>query len=231
MFPSPEISWASVLVSALASFFFIAPSAAQTPAPTTFTMKGFQTDLFTGAATLEVPGLFPAGTAGTAPRGSLVYNSGTADELGPRDQGQGTGLGWTLGPDGAVIRDTKGTLTTDDDTFRLVFGGANHDLVKIDAVNNIYHTADEMWVKVQYVTAGDYWLLWTKDGTKHRFGFNTDSKGIALGPDGITPVSYLYKIDEVTTTSGVSTRYAWTKVTATLSRPVTRTTRRSIPTR
>src|SRR2546430_17696694 len=63
---------------------------------TTFTADALQTDLFTGAATAQIPIAVPSGTAGTAPQIVLRYNSGTVDELGPLDQGQGTGLGWTL---------------------------------------------------------------------------------------------------------------------------------------
>ncbi|HEV8584795.1 MAG TPA: hypothetical protein VGT02_07470, partial [Methylomirabilota bacterium] len=138
------------------------------------------------------------------------------DELAPRQQGQGTGLGWNLGPDAAVFRDTKGTLTTADDTFRLTFEGVGYDLVLIDSSQNIYHTKDEAFFKVQYTASGDYWTVTTKDGTRHRLGFNTESKAIKLGPDGLTPVTYRYQVDEITSTSGVSVRYAWVKQTAVL---------------
>src|SRR5439155_1609384 len=82
--------------------------------------------------------------------------------------------GWTLGVGGFVFRDLKNTTTTTDDTFRLVLGGASHDLVLIDSAQNIYHTKDEIFVRIQYVAASDYWILTTKDGTQHRFGYNAD---------------------------------------------------------
>ena len=181
------------------------------PPTGTFTVDAFQTDLFTGAATAQVPIVVTPGAAGTAPQIILRYNSGTADEIGPRDQGPWTGLGWTLDSGGFVLRDTKNTTSPGDDTFKLVFGGASHDLVLIDAGQNLYHTKDETFLKLQYNQQADYWTLWTKDGTGHRFGFNSDSKGIALGQDLVTPVTYKYMLDEVTTTIGTSVRYAYAK--------------------
>jgi RHS repeat-associated protein len=187
------------------------------PPTTTFTVDAFQADLFTGAAAAEVSIVVPPGAAGTAPRIVVRYNSSTVDELGPRDQGQGAGLGWTLDIGGFVLRDTKLTTSPGDDTFKLVFGGVSYDLVLVDGPQNIYHTKDETFLKLQYNAQGDYWTLWTKDGTRHRLGFNPDSKAIALGQDLVTPVTYKYLLDEATTTSGVSVRYAFTKQTATVA--------------
>ena len=62
------------------------------PLQGTFSVDAFQTDLFSGAATASIPILVPPGLAGTAPKIALGYSSATVDELGPRDQGQGTGL-------------------------------------------------------------------------------------------------------------------------------------------
>jgi RHS repeat-associated protein len=184
---------------------------------TTLAVDAFQTDLFTGAATGEIPIRVPPGAAGTAPKIALRYNSSTVDELRPREQGQGTGLGWTLDVGGFVLRDTKLTTSPDDDHFTLVFGGVSHDLVLIDASQNIYHTKDETFLRLQYHRQADYWTLTTKDGTVHRFGFNSDSKATALGPDFATPVTFRYLLDEVTTPSGVSVRYAYAKQTATVA--------------
>jgi RHS repeat-associated protein len=187
------------------------------PPTTTFTVDAFQMDLFTGAATGEIPILVPPGAAGTAPNIALRYNSSVVDGLGPRDQGQGTGIGWTLDIGGFVLRDTKLTTSPGDDTFKLVFVGVGHDLVLVDGAQNIYHTKDETFLKLQYDAQADYWTLWTKDGTRHRFGFNTDSKAVALGQDLLTPVTYKYLLDEVVTPSGIGIRYAYTKQTATVA--------------
>src|SRR2546429_6125639 len=46
--------------------------------PGTFSADAFQSDLFTGAATAEIPIAVPAGPAGVAPKIALRYNNGTA---------------------------------------------------------------------------------------------------------------------------------------------------------
>ena len=181
----------------------------------TFSVQAFQTDLFTGAATAEIPIVVPPGAAGIAPKIVLRYNSTVVDEIDVREQGQGSGLGWTLDVGGFVLRDTKNTTSPGDDTFKVVFGGATYDLVLIDAGQNIYHTKDETFWKLQYNQTSDYWTLTTKDGTVHRFGFNTDSKAIGLGQDLVTQITYKYLLDEVKTTSGTSVQYSYVKQTAT----------------
>src|SRR5439155_9126998 len=87
----------------------------------------------------------------------------------------------------------------------------------IDATQNIYHTKDETFLKIQYFPASDYWVLTTKDGTQHRLGYNTDSKAITRGQDLTTAITYKYLLDQATTTSGVTVQYAYTKQTATIA--------------
>ncbi len=246
MMPTQSTSWLQILLPRLAAiryfariptpvagFFLVAlfcafPAAAQSPEeegaadpPGPFSAEAFQTDLFTGAARAAIPIVVPPGTAGAAPRITLRYDSGTADSLGPRDQGQWTGLGWTLDVGGFILRDTKRTASTADDTFKLVFGGASHDLVLVDPQTNVYHTKDEAFWHLKYFpdTPGagqDYWVLTTKDGTTHRFGYNLDSKAITRPGDFLTPVAYKYLLDEATTTSGTAVRYQYEKQTATI---------------
>ncbi len=184
------------------------------PPLTTLTVDAFQADLFTGAATAQIPIGVPLGAGGTAPRIVLRYNSSTVDELGAREQAPWTGLGWTLDVGGFVLRDTKQTTSPSDDTFKLVFGDVHLDLVRIDTAQNIYHTKDETFLKIQYNAQSDSWTLTTKDGVRHRFGFNPDSKAIALGQDLLTTMTWKYLLDEVATPSGVAVRYAYAKQTA-----------------
>src|SRR3989441_1194125 len=185
--------------------------------PGMWTIDAFQSDLFTGASTAEIAIVTPPGAGGVGPKIVLGYHSSTVDERGPRDQAQGTGLGWTLDVGGFVFRDLKNTTTTTDDTFKLVLGGASHDLVLIDSAQNIYHTKDEIFVRIQYVAASDYWILTTKDGTQHRFGYNTDSKAMTRGQDLTTAITYKYFLDQATTTSGVAVHYMYTKQTGTIA--------------
>lgn len=187
------------------------------PPVQTFTVSSFQTDLFTGAATSEIPVLVPPGTAGVAPQIVLRYNSSVVDGLGGQEQGQGTGLGWSLDTGGFVLRDTKNTTSPSDDTFKLVLGGVSHELIAVDGSGRNYHTKDETFWLIEYTPTADYWTVKTKDGATHRFGFNTDSKAIALGQDLVTEVTWKYLLDEVKTTSGTSVRYSYVKQTATAS--------------
>jgi len=197
------------------------PAIAQSPDPTqadqllnTFTADSFQTDLFTGASTAQIPIQVPSAAAGLAPKITLRYASTGIDEIKVSQQASGAGLGWTLDTGGFIIRDMKGTAGATDDTFKLIFGGASYDLIKIDSTNQIYHTRDESFLKVQHFSTGDYWVVTTKDGLQHRFGFNTDSKQIGLTVDLKTAITWRYYLDEVKTTSGVSIRYAYSKITA-----------------
>ena len=185
-----------------------------TPPTGTFSVSSFETDLFTGTSNAQIPIVVPPGAAGVAPQVLLRYSSGTVDDISARTQGQSAGLGWTLDIGGYIVRDTKGTVATSDDTFKLVYGGTTYDLVKVDSTNNYYHTKNEIFVRLQYNTSGDYWTLQTKDGVQHRYGFSTASKGIALNVDLATNVTYKYLLDQVTTASGVAIQYAYTKVTA-----------------
>ena len=181
------------------------------PPLTTFTVQAFQTDLFTGATTAEFPLPVPPGTAGVAPRLTLRYNSSTVDELPLQQQGQGTGLGWTLEAGGFILRDPKGTTDTGDDTFKIVFGGESEDLVLVDAAQNLYRTKDEHFWRIKYDPQGDFWTLTTKDGTRHRFGTSPASRASTINnfycgggfpPALLTYITYKYFLDEVATPGG-----------------------------
>ncbi len=175
-----------------------------------FNIQSFNADLFTGTAGSEIPIAVPPGAAGVAPKITLRYNSGVIDDI-DGDQADWTGLGWSLDTGGFVIRNTKGTTSTADDTFQLVFGGDTHDLVAIGAGN--YRTRDETFLAITYVTASDYWTVKTKDGTVHRFGFSASSRatGLTFALNVEVPVTFRYFLDEVTTTSGVGVRYEYFK--------------------
>src|SRR6266850_530519 len=186
--------------------------------PGTFSADAFQNDLFTGAAAAEIPIVVPAGAAGIAPKIALHYSSSAVDELGEHDQAQSAGLGWLLDIGGFVLRDLKNSTTASDDTFKLAFGGGVHDLVLVDGAQRVYHTKDEAFLKIQYFTEpDDYWVLKTKDGIQHRFGYTADSKAVTRGTDLETAITYRYLLDRVTTPSGVAVQYTYTKQTGTIA--------------
>jgi len=128
-----------------------------------FTIQSFQADLFTGSAGADIPILVPPSVAGIAPKITLSYNSGVVDDIGADgdpDQADWTGLGWTLDTGGFVLRDTKGTTSTSDDTFKLIFGGHTYELVSIGSSN--YRTKDETFLLINYNSGSDYWTVKTK---------------------------------------------------------------------
>lgn len=179
-----------------------------------FNIQSFQADLFTGSAGADIPIVVPPGAAGIAPNILLSYNSSVVDDMGndsEEDQADWTGRGWTLDTGGFIVRDTKGTTGTNDDTFKLVFGGHTYDLVSIGSGS--YRTKDETFMLVKYDSAGDYWTVKTKDGTTHRFGYTSNSRatGLTFAPNIEVPVTFRYFIDEVSTASGVSVRYSYFK--------------------
>ncbi len=212
------LSFLLLQVPALAQVPFEEVEDAANPSGT-FSVAGFQTDLFTGAATAAIPIVVPPGTAGTAPKIVLRYNGGTVDDLGRRQQGQWTGLGWTLDVGGFILRDAKKTLSTSDDTFKLVFGGVSYDLVLTDSSQapNLYyyHTKDETFWHLEYNAGSDTWTLKTKDGTVHQFGATRDSKAITYYAGSATTYTYKYLLNKVTTRNQTEVHYAYYRQEAT----------------
>ena len=149
--PSVSVKGRPTAMNKAISFLIVGVCAAATtvcaqtvtsPPTRTDTAQAFQDALFTGAAVYEIPVVVPPGTAGVTPSMMLRHNSLTIDELAPHEQAQWTGLGWTLDIGGFIVRDTKGTVTTADDTFKLVFNGLAYPLVLVDSGQSLYRTRE-----------------------------------------------------------------------------------------
>lgn len=201
------------------SLFGINPAAAQTQDPTlteqvnnTFSADAFQTDLFMGASTAQIPIQVPSAAGGVAPKITLRYSSSSVDEIKASQQGSWAGLGWVLETGGFVLH-VMGE-TPSDDSYRLIFGGASYDLIKN---GSDYHTKDESFLKVHYFNGGsdNYWVVTTKDGLQHRFGLTAESRQKGISADFQNSVIWRWYLDEVKTTSGVSITYSYDKVTTT----------------
>src|SRR5688572_9189636 len=179
-----------------------------------FNIQSFQADLFTGSAGAEIPIVVPPGAAGVAPKIALGYTSNLVDDFGitgKNNQADWVGLGWNLETGGFVLRESKGTIATSDDKFKLIFGGVTHELISIGSGN--YRTKDETFLAITFVSASDYWTVKTKDGTIHRFGFNSNSRatGLTFGPNKEAQVTFRYYLDDVKTTSGTQVKYNYFK--------------------
>lgn len=123
----------------------------------------YYTSLFPGAATYNYGIIIPKGTNGLNPSLSISYNS-------QAKKASILGLGWSLSQK-MIYRDTNGTFgNTSDDEFKLVLDGSQYDLVY---VNGAYHTKIESYLRIEKIS--DYWIVTSKDGTKYRFGYNSDS--------------------------------------------------------
>ncbi len=159
---------------------FAPPSAAEdTAIRSTLGGEAFQTSLFTGAATTNVPIVVPPGTNGVQPRLALVYDSSARTD----DDGF-IGAGWSLSGLGYIERSSKFGVPQypADPTLEqyvLSFSGGNHDLVKDSG--GLFHTKEETYIRIQFNTTADSWLVTDKSGTQYSFGASTDSKTPAIG--------------------------------------------------
>ncbi|KKR01165.1 MAG: PA14 domain protein [Candidatus Woesebacteria bacterium GW2011_GWB1_39_12] len=129
-------------------------------------LRGFDTDAFSGSSTASYPIESPQGTAGLTPSLSLNYSSSAVDDLyvgtetkwrndanHPYQRQAGNfGLGWNLSGLGSITRDDNGTLNElSDDKFILSFSGGSADLSKESGDNtySIWRTVPNLKVRVE----------------------------------------------------------------------------------
>lgn len=160
-------------------------------APAQLQGQSFQTDLFTGTASTSIPIVVPPGTGGMHPSLALTYNSGSRVETF-------LAVGWDLSGLGYIERSTRfGVPTyTSADTYVLAMNGMN-DLVFV-AADGFYHTKQETFLRIQFISASNYWVVTDKKGAQYRFGYNADSKSEAIGRNA----TRRWLLDEVTDTRG-----------------------------
>ena len=138
-------------------------------------LAGFQTDLYTGAASYQYALDVPPGRGGLAPRLALSYSSASVDMLNEKAQVSFVGAGWGFSSS-YIARDTRDTYDASDDVFTLVLDGASNDLAL--GVDGYYHTANEQYWRVIYDRANDRWLAITNDGTQYQYGYSANSRAI-----------------------------------------------------
>lgn len=166
----------------------------------------YQTDLFSGSAEYFYPIKVPKGTNDLTPEISLSYSS-----AGARDMTQRYGAGWQLSQD-YVERDANYSPTnTGDDKFRLHFKGGVYDLVNVGG--NSYHTKTESFLNIQKFTGGqneksEYWQVITQDGTKYRFGYQSQSELMCNGRDYINK----WNLDQTEDAHGNKIFYTYSEI-------------------
>lgn len=186
------------------------------------TVRDYQVDLFTGAATWEIPIEVPSGRNGQTPALTLRYHSGIVDELRGTQNPQSSwaGLGWNLdlGYIARKIELDPNYVPRCTEEYHLVLNGVSSKLIPIG--NNEYRTEDERYWRVQRLTTttnrgGDYWLVTTPDGTQYRFGYQDETAGddsresawwmVTTGCDGSPQFRYTnwrWNVDQIADTYG-----------------------------
>jgi len=149
---------------------------------------GFQSDLFSGAATVSYPFNLPAGTGGLRPNLSLSYSSGSVDDLhlGISEQwrfryvtqAQQAGLGWNLTGIDSITKNKDGQ-------YFLTVGGASYKVSAEEpgTVNQTWHTSPQSFLRISHDPANwgqNEWIVTAKDGTKYFFGSNPSDKAYTL---------------------------------------------------
>ncbi|MBU1750375.1 MAG: hypothetical protein KKA73_22045, partial [Chloroflexi bacterium] len=125
------------------------------PLPTT---NDFDSDLFTGAATIRYPIAVPPGNHGLAPAVQLAFNSQGLEEVKSAKATSWVGQGWGL--DLPHIRRASG------DRYYLVLGDVKGKLVG-EYNSNYYHLVDTHYLRVW--KDGDNFYLRTQDDTLYEF--------------------------------------------------------------
>ncbi|MBI2864438.1 MAG: hypothetical protein HYX94_07735 [Chloroflexi bacterium] len=135
------------------------------------TIKGFETDLYSGSASVNIPLEVPPGPNGFGPKLALSYSSGRVNEMKSQyARGSWVGVGWSL---------SLGSIRLDegDGKHTLELNGISDEL--LDIGNNMWRTKHESFLKIQRLDAGSgqwYWQVCDKSGTLYRFGFKGDTR-------------------------------------------------------
>ena len=142
------------------------------PAPFTGLANTPEANLFVGGSTTSIPIEVPPGRKSLTPKLALTYSSSG----GPSPYG----YGWDL-PLGRIQRSTKhGVYSCTDPTYHndfvLVLPGAT---VECTLNGNLCKaTAEESFLRIEYVSSGNYWQVWDKSGLRYTFGDQSRVKPI-----------------------------------------------------
>ncbi len=187
-------------------------------------VQEFQTDLFTGAATVNYPLSVPPGRAGMAPKLNLTYSSAVANSFDSQTQASNVGVGWSLetGYIARVVHHYSSSNTTYFlHSYTLVLDGVSYELVP--GADGHYHTTNESFIRIDKNTSNDNpgkWTVYTKDGTKYVFGGGAAyrTRWSRRDPDPDHPTiqgeeNYLWVLKSVTDLHNNEIKYTYTKDT------------------
>ncbi|MBI4786265.1 MAG: hypothetical protein HY782_04375 [Chloroflexi bacterium] len=160
-------------------------------------LEGFQTSLFTGAATSELSFEMPPGRGQLVPKLSLGYSSTNVDMLTDDQQSSYVGVGWALSAS-YIARDTRASYAETDDVFVIVLNGASYDLAK--GTDGFYHTELEQFWRISWDTTNNRWLVKTNDGTQYQYGYSANSRAVQYrtnGPGTVIAETYTWWLEKV----------------------------------
>jgi RHS repeat-associated protein/uncharacterized repeat protein (TIGR01451 family) len=183
-------------------------------------------DLFTGAAGFSYPIGVPPGRGGVEPQLALGYSSGVVDGLRGKNNPQTSwvGAGWNLdlGYIARKIQPDPNGVPEIVDEYTLVLNGVSSELVRLP--DGTYRTEDDRFWRIEKRgtsgnRGGDYWVVYTKDGTEYRFGRTDETYGSGTsnsawwmvatgegwggpGQDELRIVNWRWNLDRVQDTHG-----------------------------
>jgi hypothetical protein len=151
-------------------------------APTTFHSLGPKpgatnsatVNLVTGNVSFPVNLLSLPGRNGLDFDLAIVYNSNVRHVVDTWNFEAPTsvlGLGWSFIQD-QIVRNTRGTGSTLDDTYFLVSGGTILPLTRtgLGAEGEIYQSETYQFWKIRYLVALELWVVTKEDGTRYYYG-------------------------------------------------------------
>jgi RHS repeat-associated protein len=165
--PSQVYTETNVIVAQIDHFSDYGAGAPRTDQPPLPSVQAFQSDRFTGAASVSYPIEVPPGPGGLTPSISLSYNSSGVDGADSETQASWAGMGWDLDL-GHITRDMRGKPEQPwKHVFNLSLNGVGSELV-LDADGN-WHTSDERFWRIQWQQPNNVWVVTTQDGTQYTF--------------------------------------------------------------
>ena len=165
--PSQVYTETNVIVAQIDHFSDYGAGAPRTDQPPLPSVQAFQSDRFTGAASVSYPIEVPPGPGGLTPSISLSYSSSGVDGADSETQASWVGMGWDLDL-GHITRDMRGKPEQPwKHVFNLSLNGVGSELVL--GADGQWHTSDEHFWRIQWQQPSNVWVVTTQDGTQYTF--------------------------------------------------------------